>query len=110
MFIAVIQAATTAFGSLCSTLVLAGCASTMLETTPNHPAHLGVHAHHHPPAATQEAPASDSNDAAGADKAPAERWTCPMHPEVVRDEQGKCPTCGMKLVEREEPPPSGDEK
>ena len=25
------------------------------------------------------------------------RWTCPMHPEVVRDEPGDCPQCGMHL-------------
>ena len=28
----------------------------------------------------------------------ADQWTCPMHPEVVRDEPGTCPQCGMKLV------------
>ena len=25
-------------------------------------------------------------------------YVCPMHPEVVSDEPGKCPKCGMKLV------------
>jgi FtsP/CotA-like multicopper oxidase with cupredoxin domain len=25
-------------------------------------------------------------------------YTCPMHPEVVSDVQGKCPECGMKLM------------
>jgi Cu+-exporting ATPase len=25
------------------------------------------------------------------------RWTCPMHPEVVRDGPGSCPICGMAL-------------
>ena len=25
-------------------------------------------------------------------------YTCPMHPEVVSDEPGKCPKCGMNLV------------
>ena len=25
-------------------------------------------------------------------------YTCPMHPEVVSSEQGKCPACGMKLM------------
>ena len=25
------------------------------------------------------------------------RWTCPMHPEIVREEPGSCPLCGMAL-------------
>ena len=25
------------------------------------------------------------------------QWTCPMHPEIVRDEPGACPICGMAL-------------
>ena len=25
------------------------------------------------------------------------KWTCPMHPEVVRDGPGSCPLCGMAL-------------
>ena len=28
----------------------------------------------------------------------ADQWTCPMHPEVVSDEPGTCPQCGMKLI------------
>lgn len=28
----------------------------------------------------------------------SEQWTCPMHPEVVKDEPGACPLCGMDLV------------
>ena len=28
-------------------------------------------------------------------------WTCPMHPEIVRDEPGTCPICGMGLEPRE---------
>ena len=24
-------------------------------------------------------------------------WTCPMHPEIRRDEPGSCPICGMAL-------------
>jgi len=28
-------------------------------------------------------------------------YTCPMHPEVVQDEPGKCPKCKMDLVEKE---------
>lgn len=27
-------------------------------------------------------------------------YTCPMHPEVISDKPGKCPKCGMDLVEK----------
>src|SRR5438094_5356215 len=27
-----------------------------------------------------------------------QKYTCPMHPEVVTDHPGNCPKCGMKLV------------
>lgn len=27
-----------------------------------------------------------------------EKWTCPMHPEIVEDHAGACPICGMDLV------------
>ncbi len=30
-------------------------------------------------------------------------WTCPMHPEVVSKEPGKCPKCAMALVRRAVP-------
>jgi hypothetical protein len=29
-----------------------------------------------------------------------QKYTCPMHPEVVTDHPGNCPKCGMKLVPR----------
>jgi len=35
----------------------------------------------------------------GAEPAGAE-WTCPMHPEIVRQEPGSCPICGMALEPR----------
>ena len=25
------------------------------------------------------------------------KWTCPMHPEIVKDGPGDCPLCGMAL-------------
>jgi len=28
----------------------------------------------------------------------ADTWTCPMHPDVIRDAPGACPMCGMKLI------------
>ena len=27
-------------------------------------------------------------------------YTCPMHPEVQMDKPGKCPKCGMELIEK----------
>ncbi len=34
-------------------------------------------------------------------------WTCPMHPQVRKDEHGKCPICGMTLVEEQDSPDVG---
>ncbi|MGB0897475.1 MAG: heavy metal translocating P-type ATPase [Flavobacteriaceae bacterium] len=41
--------------------------------------------------------------------ATTEQWTCPMHPEVVKDEAGSCPICGMDLVPMQ-PDVSAEEK
>ncbi len=32
--------------------------------------------------------------------ADAREWTCPMHPEIIRDRPGSCPICGMALEPR----------
>lgn len=32
----------------------------------------------------------------------AQHYTCPMHPQIVKDSPGKCPLCGMKLVPAKE--------
>ncbi len=48
------------------------------------------------------APAAQAGQQA-ADKTPSAEgkvWTCPMHPNVVRDQPGLCPICGMELVEK----------
>lgn len=29
----------------------------------------------------------------------AQEWTCPMHPQVREKQPGKCPICGMNLVQ-----------
>lgn len=31
-------------------------------------------------------------------RAMAKKYTCSMHPEIVRKRPGKCPKCNMKLV------------
>jgi Cu(I)/Ag(I) efflux system membrane fusion protein len=30
-------------------------------------------------------------------------WVCPMHPQIIRDQPGVCPICGMDLVEMDQP-------
>jgi len=47
-----------------------------------------------PAAAKRSAPAAKSSGA-------AREYTCPMHPEVVRNGPGACPICGMALEPRE---------
>lgn len=34
------------------------------------------------------------------------KYVCPMHPNVVKDEPGNCPICGMQLVEKEADAPA----
>jgi Cu(I)/Ag(I) efflux system membrane fusion protein len=29
-----------------------------------------------------------------------EEWTCSMHPEIIRDQPGSCPICGMDLIKK----------
>jgi Cu(I)/Ag(I) efflux system membrane fusion protein len=35
------------------------------------------------------------------------KYVCPMHPQIVRDEPGNCPICGMELVEQHMDPMTG---
>ena len=46
---------------------------------------------------------SDSTATAGGNPGPGiatETYTCTMHPEVITNEPGKCPKCGMDLVKK----------
>jgi len=52
-------------------------------------AHHHHHHHHHAQPAAQR-PAATAT-------VPGTRYTCPMHPEIVRDAPGHCPICGMAL-------------
>lgn len=45
------------------------------------------HAHHHDHGAAK----AETSAPEGA------QWTCPMHPEIIRDGPGSCPICGMAL-------------
>jgi Cu+-exporting ATPase len=42
-------------------------------------------------------PRAQASTAGPADQGARVQYTCPMHPEVVRDEPGRCPLCGMHL-------------
>jgi len=56
-----------------------------------------------PPAAVSEpvAAAADDSAAEHAAKHADPLYRCPMHPDVVRNEPGECPICGMDLVKVE---------
>ncbi len=43
------------------------------------------------------APGSRISDPGSRIPAASTKWTCPMHPEIVRDGPGSCPICGMAL-------------
>ncbi len=38
------------------------------------------------------------------DKSNPQTYTCPMHPEIVSNEPGRCPKCGMALVASDQKP------
>src|SRR5262245_30884238 len=42
-------------------------------------------------------PASPISDSRPPIPTGATKWTCPMHPEIIRDAPGACPICGMAL-------------
>ena len=53
----------------------------------------------------------EASAANSASSSASRRYTCPMHPEIIRSEPGSCPICGMALepmdipTENEEPNP-----
>ncbi|OGA02944.1 MAG: copper-translocating P-type ATPase [Betaproteobacteria bacterium RIFCSPLOWO2_02_FULL_62_17] len=56
------------------------------------------HAHHHAHTARESRGKVHEKPAAAGALPPATAYTCPMHPEIVRDAPGDCPICGMALV------------
>ena len=58
----------------------------------NHPHHGHAGHAHHGAAAAAPPPAVTAGTQV--------EWTCPMHPEIVRDAPGNCPICGMALEPR----------
>ncbi len=59
-----------------------------MKSDGKHSHHTHAHAHQHTEPTAQGVAATAS----------AAQWTCPMHPEIVRDAPGDCPLCGMALV------------
>ncbi len=49
-------------------------------------------------AAEEEAQATDDAEEQGAETAQVQLWTCGMHPNVITEEPGQCPICGMNLT------------
>lgn len=99
--------------SLGTALLATACVSTRLEPGTDHPANANA-ATGPPPArdnilasapTTEPAnttPATHAHDHA----APmADTYTCPMHPQVVKNAPGRCPICGMNLVKKESAKP-----
>ncbi len=64
----------------------AGCPKCGMRLVPAEELRSGAHQHPHPPATRTAPPRSG-----------AAQYTCPMHPEIVRDKPGRCPICGMHL-------------
>jgi hypothetical protein len=93
-----------------STLLLTGCAVQPFSPDHHHPAHpeAPAAAGRPPSGALATEAVAPSPASQPADDAPegASHYTCPMHPEVVREEPGSCPICGMDLV----PPDPAPEK
>ena len=101
--------------SLGIALLATACVSTRLEPGSDHPANSkaetapalerdNILASAPATETTSTAPAAHAHDHA----APmADTYTCPMHPQVVKNAPGKCPICGMNLVKKEGAAPEG---
>jgi hypothetical protein len=90
-------------GTIASSQALGKAFDLHVENTePRVSSHTG-HDHH-----TEETQASSPSPEASAPATPNQTkpdvatYVCPMHPEIVRKEPGKCPICGMKLVPKKE--------
>jgi Cu+-exporting ATPase len=68
----------------------AGCARKFRETPDRYLSTTETHEAHAAPL-TKEPKTGPAASTSGV------KWTCPMHPEVVRDQPGSCPICGMAL-------------
>src|SRR2546423_225458 len=77
--------------TLLAAMVMAAHAQAQLEAVHQT---ASEHDHDRPPST----PGATAAAAAGEQRQKKQLYTCPMHPEVVRNEPGTCPKCGMTLV------------
>ncbi len=56
------------------------------------------HDHDHP----QHSPVENGENGLDLGQEAGEIYTCPMHPQIRRDEPGRCPICGMDLVPQDD--------
>jgi Cu+-exporting ATPase len=80
----------------------AGCLTKFRADPAQYPAlqHADAGEHHHGDVHSDHAGRGQLNQIRPPHKAaasPTAKWTCPMHPEIVRDGPGACPICGMAL-------------
>jgi Cu(I)/Ag(I) efflux system membrane fusion protein len=76
-------------GALAAAVLLAGCGED--EPAPSEPL----------------SEAADDTALEHAAKHLDPKYVCPMHPQIVKDEPGSCPICGMDLVEKMMDPMTG---
>lgn len=50
---------------------------------------------------TEQTEGTEATDTTSNEQMAKVQYTCTMHPEVLKDEPGKCPKCGMDLVKKE---------
>jgi len=101
--------------ALATVLLATACVSTRLEPGSDHPASAEAETVPPPPRddILASAPGPQTTGAATAPHAHdhatpmADTYTCPMHPQVVKNAPGKCPICGMNLVKKAGAAPEG---
>ena len=78
----------------CTILFTTRAIAQVDATDPNRP-----HGEHQHPASLAPATSGATGDTEhDQEHKRKQKYTCPMHPEVITDHPGNCPKCGMKLV------------
>src|SRR3954470_2871783 len=57
---------------------------------------IAQHSHHQPE--EEQPPWVAASSGVAGEQQNTQKYTCPMHPEVITEQPGNCPKCGMKLV------------